>query len=76
MAAREEMKRHVTEALDNIAIHAQEWEKVAKDCHLTMDVAMVKGYIEQLEAYLEIHEEFAESMKETLKKHSNERWNR
>jgi len=76
MEAREERKRHVVEELDNIAIHAQEWEKVAKDCNLTIDVAMVKGYIEQLEAYLEIHEEFAESMKETLKKHSNERWNR
>ena len=68
MAAREEMKRHVTEALDNIAIHAQEWEKVAKDCNLTIDVALVKGYIEQLEAYLEIHEEFAEGMKEALNK--------
>ena len=71
MAAREEMKRHVDEALDNIAIHAQEWEKVAKDCNLTIDVALVKGYIEQLEAYLEIHEEFAASMKETVKKYSN-----
>lgn len=75
MAAREEMKRHVVEALDNIAIHAQEWEKVAKDCNLTIDVALVKGYIEQLETYLEIHEEFAESMKETLKKHHDARWN-
>jgi len=74
MEAREEMKRHV-EALDNIAIHAQEWEKVAKDCNLTLDVAVVKGYIEQLEAYLEILEEFAESIKETLKKHHDARWN-
>ena len=75
MEAREEMKRHVVEALDNIAIHAQEWEKVAKDCNLTLDVAVVKGYIQQLEAYLDIHEEFAESMKETLKKHHDARWN-
>ena len=71
MAASEEMKRHVTEALDNIAIHAEEWEKVAKDCKLTIDVAIVKGYIEQLETYLEIHEEFAAAMKETLKKYSD-----
>ena len=71
MAAREEMKRHVVEALDNIAIHAEEWEKVAKDCGLTIDVALVKGYIEQLETYLEIHEEFAATMKETLNKHSD-----
>ena len=76
MAAREEMKRHVVEALDNMAIHAEEWEKVAKDCNLTIDVAMVKGYIEQLEAYLEIHEEFAAKMKETLNKHHDARWNR
>lgn len=69
MAAREEMKRHVVEALDNITIHAEEWEKVAKDCNLTIDVAMVKGYIEQLEARLEIHEEFSERMKEILNKH-------
>ena len=71
MAAREEIKRYVVEALDNIAIHAQEWEKVAKDCNLTIDVALVKGYIEQLEAYIEIHEAFAQSMKETLNKHLN-----
>lgn len=71
MAASEEMKRGVVEALDNIAIHAQEWEKVAKDCDLTIDVAIVKAYIEQLEACLEIHEEFAASMKETLNKHLN-----
>ncbi len=75
MAAREELKRHVVEALDNIAIHAEEWEKVAKDCKLTIDVAVVKGYIEQLEAYLQIHEDFADSMKETLKKHHDARWN-
>jgi hypothetical protein len=71
MAAREEMKRHVVEALDNIAIHAEEWEKVAKDCGLTIDVATVKGYIEQLEARLEIHEEFSERMKEILNRSSN-----
>jgi len=71
MAASEEMKRMVTEALDNIAIHAEEWEKVAHDCQLTIDVAVVKSYIEQLETYLEIHEEFAATMKETLKKHLN-----
>lgn len=69
MAASEEMKRNVVDALDNIAIHAEEWEKVAKDCGLTIDVAMVKGYIEQLEARLEIHEEFSERMKEILNKH-------
>ena len=71
MASYKELKRHVIDALDNISIHAEEWEKVAKDCNLTIDVAMVKGYIEQLETYLEIHEEFAAKMKETLNGSSN-----
>lgn len=75
MASYKELKRHVVDALDNISIHAEEWEKVAKDCNLTIDVAMVKGYIEQLEAYIEIHEEFAAKMKETLNKHHDARWN-
>ena len=71
MASYKELKRHVIDALDNISIHAEEWEKVAKDCNLTIDVAMVKGYIEQLEAYIEIHEEFAAKMKEIVNGSSN-----
>jgi len=71
MEAREKLKRMATEALDNIAIHAEEWEKVAKDCELTIDVAVVKGYIDQLEAYCQVHEQFAERMKEALNKAKN-----